>query len=430
MLGERQGCAADWVDDRRSLRRDGTLLDAAQIFRMADALRMLVVVDDRDRPVGALLDRDMRRLLYSPFGYALLANPSVTTALDAMMRRVPVVDVGADTATVLAAFAAADDGCEGIAVVRDARFLGVIGQARLVRLVAERDVAAAAIQAARADRIDAASRRFQDDARDMARQLTHASDQVAQMAVRMADRAQEIGARITDVATASDQTASNMRQVASRGELLAHALATVEARTGDAYDATAGAVRLAEAGEGELGSLATATAAIVSAVQEIDTIARHTAMLSLNASIEAARAGETGNGFAVVAGEVKALATKTRAAAAAIHGHVAGIGSAVAGVRTVHTGLGAAVGTIETLSAAVDHAVRAQSLATREISAGVGEVGVATAHIGANVAEIRDGAQAACGDAGQMHGLADALVVRARLLETQLLALVAVLQGA
>ena len=131
-----------------------------------------------------------------------------------------------------------------------------------------------------------------------------------------------------------------------------------------------------------VGSLDQRSQEIGSIVGVITAIAEQTNLLALNAAIEAARAGEQGRGFAVVADEVRSLASRTREATERITGMISQIqtetGNAMStmelGQRLMDDGLqrnakvAAALALIDEQSRSADEQFSAISTATQEQS--------------------------------------------------------------
>ena len=92
---------------------EGTLLEAVEAFLENTDLRLLPLLDADRRPVGAIFERDIRRLLLNPFGHALLRNPSINSNLFEWRRTCPVMELSDDIGALTDHYRAADGRSSG-----------------------------------------------------------------------------------------------------------------------------------------------------------------------------------------------------------------------------------------------------------------------------------------------------------------------------
>src|SRR5262249_7135114 len=196
----------------------------------------------------------------------------------------------------------------------------------------------------------------------------------------VSDRLSNESDQFRELQRAAEHMVAGNREIDRAAQGAQHAASAAAHEIGETRVLIGGAVQHIEALTGavnhmqeRLASFNTLLRQVGRIAETIDTIARQTRLLSLNASVEAARAGEAGRGFAVVAGEVKALAEQTRSATVHITDAVRALGEQIGGLikesgeATRHSG-NASAGA-EKVKGVINRAHDAFNTVSREVDA-------------------------------------------------------------
>jgi methyl-accepting chemotaxis protein len=197
--------------------------------------------------------------------------------------------------------------------------------------------------------------RISDEMLASSSKLGTSADHASGKTARAEELSAEASASVRDIASADDELSASVNEI-DRQVAQSNAIATKAVN-----ESTNLAVK-------ELDEVA---ARIGDVVKLITDIAEQTNLLALNVTIEAARAGEAERGFAVVAGEVKALAGQTSRATEEIGAQIAGMQRATQRSIAAITGIEHTIREIGNISSAFAAAVTEQAAATQEIARGV-----------------------------------------------------------
>jgi methyl-accepting chemotaxis protein len=194
------------------------------------------------------------------------------------------------------------------------------------------------------------------------------------------------------VAAASEQASANVQSVASATEEMTSSVDEISRQVQESARIAGEAVKQALETDGRIAELSQAAGRIGDVVKLITAIAEQTNLLALNATIEAARAGEAGRGFAVVASEVKQLASQTAKATDEIGAQIAGMQTATGESVSAIKQIGQTIGRISEIASTIAAAVEEQGAATQEIARNVGEAARGTAQVASNITDVNRGA--------------------------------------
>jgi methyl-accepting chemotaxis protein len=385
-----------------------SLHDAVDTFQANTDLRLLPVLDERSRPIGAIFEKDVRRLLLNPYGHSLLRNPSFSRNLRDHIRDCPVIELTNDIGALVEHYRGCD-GREGMIVTRDGRLFATLTNRRLLLLAAQHEREAAQDRLARAERIAGAGSQFELQAGALAEQMVQLANSVQRLAEATADRASNAGNQATSVAAAAVQTRDSLTNLADRGRGLAQAFDLIEQTVASNRRVAGAAAERVSDGRDRARKLLESARSIDNVVSIVAQIAGTVNLLSLNATIEAARAGDAGRGFAVVAGEIRTLSDQTREATQAIGSHIHALQSGIEQVAGDYGEVVEAIASMAGGAAEIDDAIRMEVSTTRLIARSVADAGDASGTIEKAVSTIAQSVRSASTSARELDRMANDL---------------------
>ena len=255
-----------------------------------------------------------------------------------------------------------------------------------------------------------------DEIRGHSQALASASEELSASSQQMGVNAQQTTSQASAVSAAAEELSKNVQTVSAATEEMSVSIKEIAKNAAEAAQVADSAAKVAETTNTTVAKLGESSTEIGNVIKLITSIAEQTNLLALNATIEAARAGEAGQGFAVVANEVKELAKETAKATEDIGRKIEAIqGDAQGAVQTIGQ-ITEVIKRISDIQNTIASAVEEQTATTNEISRNISEGDKGSFEIARNIMGVANAAKDTQESAGasrqasaELSGMATAL---------------------
>ncbi len=249
--------------------------------------------------------------------------------------------------------------------------------------------------------------------------VARTADHVRAQATELNKAAILTGERAGTAASLSASASADTIAVAQASLQLENSLHHVLKQARDAADAASGMAHQVRRSDGALAAFDVAAEQVARALALIDRVAAQTKLLALNATIEAARAGAAGQGFAVVAAEIKHLAQQTASTTGEISRLMASMRGASAGVGEALSLITHDIDRVTSSALEVEGAVQQQATAIGSISDTAAALHDKARQVNAEVLEVAGSADVTTESAREMVQSANLLGQDADLLQRE-----------
>lgn len=259
---------------------------------------------------------------------------------------------------------------------------------------------------------------FQSRMADVVEAVAGAATQMHEAAMELDHLAAHARQESNEVACNAGEATECVESVAAATEELSTNIHEIVQRVSEAESMTRTATGSAERSEAAMLALLATTDEVGDVVHLINDIANRTNLLALNAAIEAARAGEAGRGFAIVAQEVKTLASQTSLATQRVQRQIDGMRQAAADSAETIKSVGQIVIRLEDIAVSISASIAQQGQVVGEIARQANKAASGANTVRTQMVGFTDGADKTNALAGEMLSTAAGLVGEAGNLRT------------